>query len=95
MQLGAGAEILQHRDHQLGMQHGSARIHVAIRTNPQVDFRVNGQRIELAAGEAWYLDFSQPHTVVNRGAEARVHLVLDCVVDDWLRARIAEGTRCA
>jgi hypothetical protein len=26
-----------------------------------------------------------PHRVANQGPQSRVHLVVDCVVDDWLR----------
>jgi quercetin dioxygenase-like cupin family protein len=35
-------------------------------------------------GELWYLDFSQKHRVENNGATDRIHLVMDCKVNDWL-----------
>lgn len=91
MRLGPGAEILPHRDHELGLPHGVARIHVPVCTNPEVDFRLDGRRIAMAPGEVWYLDFGRTHAVANRGATDRVHLVLDCEADDWLRRRVAEG----
>ena len=39
----------------------------------------------MKEGEAWYLNFNLKHSVVNRSAEDRVHLVIDCVLNDWLR----------
>lgn len=58
------------------------RIHLPIVTNPEVVFRqwlLSGEDISarMGLGEAWYLDTRKPHTAVNRGAAARVHLVLD------------------
>jgi hypothetical protein len=35
-------------------------------------------------GECWYLDSGLPHLVRNDGDERRVHLVMDCVVNDFI-----------
>jgi hypothetical protein len=40
-------------------------------------------------GECWYLDLSLPHWVENRGARDRVHLVIDCEVNEWLLELLA------
>jgi hypothetical protein len=84
MRLAAGSVIKEHADLDLDAADGSARIHVPIVTNPDVDFRLNGVRVPMAPGEAWYLRLADPHSVVNGGETARVHLVIDAVVDDWL-----------
>lgn len=84
MRLTPGSLIREHRDHDLAAEWGMARIHVPLTTNADVDFRLNGQRVTMAPGEVWYLRLSDPHSVVNRGTTDRVHLVIDCVVDDWL-----------
>ena len=39
----------------------------------------------MQPGEAWYCDFSRWHWVENRSPIARVHLVCELVVNDWLR----------
>ena len=88
MRLASGSRILEHRDLDLSLADGVVRLHVPIRTNPSVDFRVNGRRVVMREGECWYLDLSEPHSVVNDGSEDRVHLVLDCEVNDWLREQI-------
>lgn len=84
MCLAAGSVIKEHTDFDLDAAQGFARIHVPIRTNADVDFRLNGTRVTMAPGEAWYLRLADPHSVANRGRAARIHLVLDLMVNDWL-----------
>ena len=82
--------INEHRDYRLGWADGEIRVHVAVVTSPDVEFFLDGRRVELAAGEPWYLDLNLPHRVANRSAVNRIHLVIDCIVDDWLRELMAE-----
>ena len=89
MRLGPGSIIKEHRDHDLAYEAGSVRIHVPIETNADVDFRLAGSRVAMAPGSAWYLRLSEPHGVANRGASARVHLVVDALVDGWVEALFA------
>lgn len=86
LKLGAGARIRPHRDFQLGIEDGEIRIHIPVATNPQVEFVLNDQTIEMKEGEAWYLNFNLYHSVRNSGATDRIHLVIDCVVNDWIRS---------
>lgn len=91
MRLGPGSIIKEHRDPDLAVEEGCVRLHVPIATNPDVDFRLDGARVEMAPGSAWYLRLTLPHSVANRGVTARVHLVIDARVDDGLRALMAAG----
>lgn len=84
MRLAAGSVIKEHEDLDLDVADGFARIHVPVITNPDVDFRLNGERVTMAAGEAWYLRLADPHSVANRGTTARIHLVIDLAVNAWL-----------
>ncbi|MDR7116932.1 aspartyl/asparaginyl beta-hydroxylase domain-containing protein [Caulobacter sp. BE254] len=84
MKLTPGSIIKEHTDLDLGVENGAARIHVPVTTNPGVEFRLNGATVEMRAGEAWYLRLADPHSVANRGAEDRVHMVLDLVANPWL-----------
>jgi hypothetical protein len=93
MRLGAGSFIKLHADHDLGFQYGRVRLHVPVVTNPDVEFVLNGERVVMGEGECWYLDLSRPHAVANRGAEARIHLVIDTVVNAWLSGQLSLGTR--
>jgi hypothetical protein len=86
LRLDAGSAIREHKDLNLGYEDGEVRIHIPVRTNPAVEFYLAGRRLVLAEGESWYLNFNLPHRVRNGGPTARVHLVLDCVLNDWLRA---------
>jgi hypothetical protein len=84
LRLAAGSVIREHADYDLGENLGEVRLHIPVATNPQVEFYLAGKRVEMQAGECWYLDLSLPHRVQNRGDTERVHLVIDCVLDDWL-----------
>jgi ribosomal protein S18 acetylase RimI-like enzyme len=88
LRLQAGSVIKEHRDYQLGFEDGEVRLHIPVRTNPEVEFVLNQIRVIMKEGECWYLNVNQPHRVANRGATDRVHLVVDCVVNDWLRDQL-------
>ena len=89
LKLGPGARILEHRDYNLSLEDGEVRLHVPITTDPRVEFYLNGKKIDMLAGECWYINANLPHKVNNLGDTARVHMVIDCVVDDWLRGLVA------
>jgi hypothetical protein len=91
MRLAPGSVIREHCDPDLSAEDGLARLHIPIRTNDAVDFRVAGRRVDMAPGTLWYLRLSELHSVHNRGTTDRVHLVLDAVVDDWLAALLDAG----
>jgi hypothetical protein len=83
--LAPGAILKEHRDLRLRWEDGEVRIHVAIATDDEVEFVLDGSHVDLGLGEPWYLDLTLPHRAANRSGRTRVHLVVDCVVDDWLR----------
>jgi GNAT superfamily N-acetyltransferase len=85
LRLKAGSVIKEHRDHELGFENGEVRLHIPVITNPQVEFVLNQMRIIMAEDECWYLNVNLPHRVANHGVTDRIHLVIDCVVNDWLR----------
>jgi len=84
MRLTPGSIIKEHTDVDLGVEDGTARIHIPVTTSPDVEFLLNDRRVEMKEGQAWYLRLNDPHAVANRGATDRVHLVLDLVANDWL-----------
>lgn len=93
MRLSPGSVIKEHRDHDLAFEDGMVRVHIPVTTNEGVDFRLNGVRCPMPAGSAWYLRLADPHSVANRGATDRVHLVIDAVVTDWVAALFARAAR--
>jgi hypothetical protein len=88
LRLGPGARIKAHADLDLAVEDGEVRLHLPVTTSADVRFHLDGRLVDMAPGEAWYLDLNLRHAVENDGTEPRVHLVVDCVVDDWLRAAI-------
>jgi hypothetical protein len=87
LRLSAGSSIREHKDFNLGYEDGEIRIHVPVQTNEDVSFFLAGERLRMNEGESWYLNFNLPHRVENRSRADRIHLVLDCVLNDWLRAK--------
>ena len=95
MRLTPGSVIKEHTDHDLAAETGMARIHAPVVSNPDVVFEVNGRRVEMAPGEAWYLRLADPHRVANLGATDRVHLVIDvpfsATVEALMRQAMADA----
>ncbi|MGO9261741.1 MAG: aspartyl/asparaginyl beta-hydroxylase domain-containing protein [Bryobacteraceae bacterium] len=100
--LGPGAFIREHSDHALEYADGEIRIHIPVRTNPDVEFYVAGERLLLEEGGCYYVNVNLPHRVNNGGATERIHLVIDAEVNEWVhglfRRAMEEGwqiARCA
>lgn len=91
LKLRAGSVIREHRDDGLGFEHGEVRLHVPIVTNPDMAFYLDGVRLPMAPGETWYVNVNLPHRVRNAGTTDRIHLVIDCTVNDWIAALFAAG----
>lgn len=85
LKLAAGSAIKRHRDYELGLEDGFVRIHIPALTNDNVEFVLGDEYLKMDAGEVWYLNVNNYHSVRNAGATDRIHLVIDCVVNDWLR----------
>jgi hypothetical protein len=92
LKLSPGSSIKEHRDYDLGFADGEIRLHIPIATEASVSFFLAGKRIQMREGECWYLDFSLPHRIDHRGVADRIHLVLDCVINDWLLSFFPPGT---
>jgi hypothetical protein len=88
LRLRPGAKIAEHRDYKLGHEDGEVRIHVPIQTANGVEFFLDGVRVLMQEGEAWYLNFNLPHRVNNGSRGDRLHLVMDCRVNEWLTAQL-------
>jgi mannose-6-phosphate isomerase-like protein (cupin superfamily) len=80
-----GTVIKPHRDHTLSFEDGEVRLHIPVRTNELVEFISEGERLAMKEGECWYVNASLTHSVANRGTQDRIHLVIDCKVNNWLR----------
>jgi Aspartyl/Asparaginyl beta-hydroxylase len=85
LRLSANAHIAEHVDNQLEFEEGLVRLHVPIVTDEEVWFYLDGARLVMSPGECWYTNVNLPHAVDNRSAVDRVHLVIDCQVNAWLR----------
>ena len=93
MRLTPGSVIKEHSDVQLSVEEGTVRLHIPVVTNPDVEFYLNGSRVLLEAGSAWYLRLTDPHKVYNKGESDRIHMVIDATVNDWLKGLLETAAR--
>ena len=90
LKLNAGAVIKEHRDMDLCFEKGEIRLHIPVRTHEDVEFYLDQERILAREGECWYMNFNLPHSIRNNSPVNRVHLVIDAVVNDWVRSLFSE-----
>ncbi|MFF5381283.1 aspartyl/asparaginyl beta-hydroxylase domain-containing protein [Pedobacter suwonensis] len=93
LNLRAGSIIKPHRDMELAFEQGEARLHIPIFTNPDVEFYVDEDRVVMNEGDCWYINANINHRVANNGTTDRIHLVIDCKVNEWLTKVILEGKK--
>ena len=84
LKLNAGAVIKEHRDAELCFEKGEVRLHIPVITHEKVEFYLDKERIYLKEGECWYMNFNLPHSINNKSAVNRVHLVIDAKANDWV-----------
>jgi hypothetical protein len=89
LKLGAGASIKAHRDPDLAFELGEARLHFPVFTNGNVEFFVEDEFVSMQAGECWYINANLTHRALNKSTTDRIHLVIDCKVNDWLKGIFA------
>lgn len=91
LNLKSGAIIKPHRDHELAFEMGEARLHFPVFTNDKVEFYIEDELVRMNEGECWYINANLKHRVANNGSTDRIHLVIDCKVNDWLSELFEKG----
>ncbi|MFY9619928.1 MAG: aspartyl/asparaginyl beta-hydroxylase domain-containing protein [Pyrinomonadaceae bacterium] len=90
--LEVNAFLHEHRDYQELKNVRRLRLHIPIITNPFSSIVIDRTRIHLALGYIWKLNPIYRHAAGNFGKEARIHIILDCYVDDALDALVQRQT---
>ena len=91
LNLKPGSVIKEHTDYNLGYEDGIFRIHIPITTNKGVHFFINYEEVKMLPSECWYGNFNFTHSVCNDGKIDRIHLVMDCLRNDWSDKLFAEN----
>lgn len=78
MKLAAGAVVPEHCDVNYHWFR-RVRIHIPIKTKPEVVFRCGSKQVHMGAGESWIFDSWRLHEVRNESNQERIHLVADTV----------------
>jgi len=85
LKLNAGSIIKEHRDAELNFEKGEIRLHIPVLTHADLEFFLDKERMNLEEGECWYMNFNLPHAINNKSNINRVHLVIDALVNDWVK----------
>ncbi len=85
LKLNAGASIKEHNDADLCFEKGEIRLHIPVITHSNVEFYLQDERLITNEGECWYMNFNLPHRITNNSTINRIHLVIDAVVNDWVK----------
>ncbi|KYG64717.1 hypothetical protein AZI86_10930 [Bdellovibrio bacteriovorus] len=85
-----GGVLHPHRDLTGAKLNQRIRFHIPIQTNPKVVFKVSGEQVVMRPGTFWALDTSYVHSVRNDGNEVRVHIVIECDVNDWCKSLLVK-----
>ncbi|MEZ5503564.1 MAG: aspartyl/asparaginyl beta-hydroxylase domain-containing protein [Halioglobus sp.] len=88
--LQAGGVIKTHRDTHPSFHFGH-RIHIPIVTNPRVRFMIDGRPYKLAVGQVYEINNQLPHSVMNKGAQARINFIFDYVPPQHLGREVANA----
>lgn len=73
-----------HADESPSVGEVHARLHAPIITDTLARVEFDHGEYQLSAGQLWFLDVSRRHRVINESNQRRVHLVIDCVANEWL-----------
>jgi hypothetical protein len=90
MKLSGRAEVTPHTDLSYYWRE-RVRVHVPIRTRPNVRFFCGGSEVNMAAGECWIFNTWLSHRVVNGDDDERIHLVADSVGSDQFWQLVGAG----
>ncbi len=85
LNLSPRAVIKEHVDAGLNYEEGEVRIHIPLSTNDAVTFYLDDEAMKPMPGECWYMNFGLKHHLANHGDTDRIHLVIDGVVNNWVR----------
>lgn len=85
LKLQPGTYLHEHRDYVFLEEVPRFRLHVPIVTNPGAHIVMPGTTVHMSRGYLWKLNPKEAvHSACNFGQEARIHLMMDCYVNDTL-----------
>lgn len=61
------------------------RIHIPIKTNDKVIFKVNEDSLHMKASNMYEINNSKYHSVVNNSNEDRIHLIIDVLPEEYTK----------
>lgn len=88
--LSPGAILHAHRDLTGASTNARVRFHIPVITNDKIFFNVSKKRVIMAPDELWALDTSYLHEVRNESDQTRVHIVIECNINESVKAKLPQ-----
>lgn len=79
-----GACLFEHVDYRELSERPRLRLHIPIVTNAHAELILSEDAVHMSGGVLWMLDPQHRHAALNGGLTDRVHLLIDCYVNDKL-----------
>ena len=80
--LSSNSFLWEHRDYHHLTPVGRSRLHIPILTNESAYMVIAGAKVHLRPGYIWRLTPTSPHGVCNVLGPDRIHLIIDCYIDN-------------
>ena len=81
--------LWEHKDYVELEEKNRLRFHLPITTNKNSFMIMLGHQIHLGRGYLWKLDPRVTHGACNMGSTARIHLIIDCYVDEQVQMALS------
>ena len=88
--LHAKGKIDLHTDIGKGLADRIVRLQIPVKTNNEVYFMADGERVSMENGECWLVDVTKLHEVENKSNEDRIKLIIDCDLNSWWETILKE-----
>lgn len=79
-----GACLFEHVDYRELSERPRLRLHIPIVTNLHAELILSEHAVHMSGGILWVLDPQHRHAALNGGLTDRVHLLIDCYVNERL-----------
>ena len=85
-----GACLWEHVDYAELNDRPRLRLHVPLTEERNAYLIIRGYKVHMNFGYLWKLDPRTNHASVNQGVRDRIHMIMDCYVDEKLAALVTE-----
>ncbi len=77
--------VRNHSNKNFCLKKGYVRLYIPIINNKQIDLILKSEKYKMQAGKCYFVDISNPYSIVNDTNENMICLMIDCYINDYLK----------